>query len=373
MELFKHNQDAYKSALSMMSLTGKAAVVHPTGTGKSFIGLKLCEDCPKKIVCWISPSEYIFNTQIENWEAVGGNQFSNVRFFTYAKLSVMSNDEIEDISPDYIVLDEFHRAGAEYWGKGVQRLLSLFPNAQILGLTATAIRYLDHQRNMVDELFNGNVASEMTLGEAIVRGILNPPKYVLAVYSLQENLVKIEQRVKRNKNKHVRDECEKYLEALRHTLEKADGLDVIFSKHIENRAGKYIVLCSGYEHMREMRDMVCNWVRKIDGAPHTYCAYSNDPETSTAFKKFKEDNSEHLKLLFCINMLNEGVHVEDVSGVILLRPTVSPIIYKQQIGRALSANKKTTPIIFDIVLNIENLYSIDTVEEEMKIAIRPAS
>ena len=97
MELFKHNQDAYKSALSMMSLTGKAAVVHPTGTGKSFIGLKLCEDCPEKIVCWISPSEYIFNTQIENWEAVGGNQLSNVRFFTYAKLSVMSNEEIEDI------------------------------------------------------------------------------------------------------------------------------------------------------------------------------------------------------------------------------------------------------------------------------------
>lgn len=67
-------------------------------------------------------------------------------------------------------------------------------------------------------------------------------------------------------------------------------------------------------------------------------------------------------------MLNEGVHVDDINGVILLRPTVSPIIYKQQIGRALSANKKTNPVIFDIVLNIENLYSISSIEEEMQVA-----
>lgn len=66
-------------------------------------------------------------------------------------------------------------------------------------------------------------------------------------------------------------------------------------------------------------------------------------------------------------MLNEGVHVEDVCGV-LLRPTVSPIIYKQQIGRALSASKKNSAVIFDIVLNIENLYSIGAIEEEMAIA-----
>ena len=67
-------------------------------------------------------------------------------------------------------------------------------------------------------------------------------------------------------------------------------------------------------------------------------------------------------------MLNEGIHVENVSGVILLRPTISPIVYKQQIGRALSAAKKQDAFIFDIVLNIENLYSIGAVEEEMELA-----
>lgn len=68
-------------------------------------------------------------------------------------------------------------------------------------------------------------------------------------------------------------------------------------------------------------------------------------------------------------MLNEGVHVDDVSGVILLRPTVSPIIYKQQIGRALSASKTTKAVIFDIVMNIDNLYSIGTIEDEMQVVM----
>ena len=53
----------------------------------------------------------------------------------------------------------------------------------------------------------------------------------------------------------------------------------------------------------------------------------------------------------------------------MFRPTVSPIIYKQQIGRALSANKNKIPVIFDIVNNIENLYSIDSIKEEMEVAI----
>ena len=191
--LFRHNEEAYIAARSMLEETGKAAIVHPTGTGKSFIGFKLCEDFPNSTVCWLSPSEYIFKTQIENLKAVsGGYAPENVKFFTYAKLMNMSEAELEEIAPDYVVLDEFHRCGAEMWGKGVDNLLKMYPEAKILGLSATAVRYLDNQRDMSDELFDGNVASEMTLGEAIVRGILNPPKYVLSVFSYQKDLEKYE-------------------------------------------------------------------------------------------------------------------------------------------------------------------------------------
>ena len=390
-KLFEHNQIAYQAALTMMKSAGKAAVVHPTGTGKSFIGFKLCEDFPDRVICWLSPSEYIFRTQVENLAAGGAfeeehkdslvntvakeysnsfaeNGLPNIRFYTYAKLTTMSEAELREIQPDYIILDEFHRCGAKVWGQGVENLLAMYPDAPVLGLSATAIRYLDNQRDMSDELFDGNVASEMTLGEAIVRGILNPPKYVLSVFSYEKDLEKFQRRVRAVKNQAVREEGEKRLEALRRALAQADGLEEIFRKHMENPEGKYIVFCANYEHMTEMIGKAPEWFAKVDGEPHIYSLYSDDPSTSRAFADFKADESGHLKLLYCIDMLNEGVHVEDVDGVVLLRPTVSPIIYKQQIGRALSAGKKRDAVIFDIVLNIENLYSIGAIEEEMQIA-----
>lgn len=368
-KLYSHNKTAYDLVMSMLDDTKKAAVVHPTGTGKSFIAFKLCEDHPDKKICWLSPSVYIFSTQLENLsQSTGGYKPENIQFYTYAKLMSMGINEIQEICPDYIILDEYHRAGATFWQKGVERLLVTYPEVPTLGLSATNIRYLDNQRDMAQELFDGNIASQMSLGEAIVRGILNPPKYVLAIFYYQKTLDKYEKRVKRTKSKVVRDKAEKYLDALRRTLEKAEGLDVIFQKHMANPHGKYIVFCSNKEHMDEMMEHT-EWFSKVDPQPHMYSLYSNDPGAEKSFQDFKEDSDDnHLRLLYCIDALNEGIHIEDINGVILLRPTVSPIVYKQQIGRALSASKKTNAVIFDVVLNIENLYSIDAIKEEMEIA-----
>ena len=367
--LFRHNETAYRAVTAMLEQSGKAAVIHPTGTGKSFIAFKLAEDHPDQQICWLSPSEYIFRTQLENLRASSGFVPENITFLTYARLMLLNPDELAAINPDYIVLDEFHRCGAEMWGQGVQRLLEQYPKVPLLGLSATNIRYLDNQRDMADELFDGNVASEITLGEALIRGILNTPTYITSVYAYRTALDKLEQRVERTKTKAARDSAERSLEALRRTLEQADGLDEVFGKHMTDRAGKYIVFCANKEHMDQMMKKVPEWFKKVDKNPHIYCAYSDDPGTERAFADFKKDCGDHLKLLFCIDMLNEGVHVEDVAGVILFRPTVSPIIYKQQIGRALSASKKTQPVILDIVNNFENLYSIGTIQEEMEAAV----
>lgn len=368
-KIFEHNETAYTSAIKMLNKTGKAAIIHPTGTGKSFIAFKLCEDNINKRICWLSPSEYIFKTQCENLEAVGSAVPDNIAFFTYAKLMLMSDSELEEIKPDYIILDEFHRCGAEMWGKGVENLLNKYPDIPVLGLSATAIRYLDNRRDMSDELFDGNIASEMTLGQAIVRGILNSPKYVTALYSYQKDFEKYEYRVKHAQSKIVRDAGEKYLEALKRAIEKAEGLDLIFGKHITDKSGKYIVFCANKEHMDEMISNVPNWFSEIDKNPEIYSAYSNNPETSIAFDNFKKSESKHLKLLFCIDMLNEGVHVDGISGVIMFRPTVSPIIYKQQIGRALCTGSNKNAVILDIVDNISGLYSVGAIEEEIKDAV----
>ena len=282
LRLFEHNEKAYRAAVRMMEQYGKAAIVHPTGTGKSYIAFKLIEDNPEKVVIWLSPSKYIFKTQLESLKRNDPDfPLANIHFYTYAKLMCCTQAQLDEIAAQksaYIIFDEFHRAGAECWGESTVALLKLCPDAKFLGLTATNIRYLDNNRDMAEELFDSRVASNMTLGEAVVRGILPAPKYVTTVYQYQKALAKYQARVDNLRTPGIQDVNQKYLDALRRALEQADGLDKVFAD-------------------------------------------------------FKTDTGDRLKLLFCIDMLNEGVHVEGISGVILFRPTISPIIYKQQIAR----------------------------------------
>lgn len=362
-QLFAHNEKAYCAVAHMLQNAGRAAVIHPTGTGKSFIAFRFVEEHPGARVLWLSPSEYIFKTQLENLCGAQATP-ANLTFYTYAKLMLLEQQQIETLAPDFIVLDEFHRCGAECWGGGVARLTAAFPHAKLLGLSATSVRYLDNGRDMAMELFEGKIASEMSLGESIVRGILPAPTYINVLYGYQDELEKYQQRVKNLRSPGLQDVNQQYLDALRRALDKAEGMEQIFARHM-TPAGKYIVFCSGVEHMREMTAKVPAWFAGVNPDVHTYAVYSDDPETSKSFADFKVDESDALKLLFCINMLNEGVHVKGVAGVVLFRPTVSPIIYKQQIGRALTAGKGGTPTIFDCVCNVDGLCSVDSLQGEI--------
>ena len=374
LDLYEHNANAYMAACEMMDKYGKAAIVHPTGTGKSYIAFKLIEAHPNEVIIWLSPSEYIFKTQRESLLRQDQDfPLQNVRFYTYAKLMCSTPEQLNQIAkqnPTYIILDEFHRIGAEFWGESTQKLLSLCPRAKLLGLTATNVRYLDNNRDMAEELFNGHVASEMTLGEAIVRGILPAPKYVTTVYQYQKTLARLQSRVENLRAQGIQDVNQKYLDALRRALEQADGIDLVFQHHITQTSGKYIVFCANKEHMDEMVSHVSEWFAGVNPDVAVYEAYSDDPNANKAFADFKTDASSRLKLLFCIDMLNEGVHVEGISGVILFRPTISPIIYKQQIGRALTAGDTAAPLILDVVNNFEGLTSISSLQNEMQEAVR---
>ena len=373
LRLFEHNEKAYHTAVQMMEQYGKAAIVHPIGTGKSYIAFKLIEDNPEKVVIWLSPSEYIFKTQLESLKRNDPDfPLANIHFYTYAKLMCCAQAQLDEIAaqkPAYIILDEFHRAGAECWGESTVALLKLRPNAKLPGLTATNIRYLDNNCDMAEELFDGHIANEMTLGEAVVRGILPTPNYVTTVYQYQKDLARYQTRVDNLRSPGIQDVNQKYLDALRRALEQADGLDKVFAHHITNKSGKYIVFCANKEHMDEMISHVPEWFAKVNAEVAVYEAYSDDPGTDKAFADFKTDESDKLKLLFCIDMLNEGVHVEGISGVILFRPTISPIIYKQQIGRALTAGENSTPLILDVVNNFEGLCSIAGLQGEMQEAV----
>lgn len=364
-QLFKHNAEAYSRAVRLLENTGRAAVIHPTGTGKTYIAFKLCEDNAGSRILWLSPSEYIFKTQLENARRDGFSA-KNITFLTYSALLNRTDEDIVALAPDFIVLDEFHRAGAEEWGRRVKYLLDYYAGIPVLGLSATNVRYLDNSRDMAEELFEGNVVSQMTLGEAIVRGILPSPKYITALYEYGEQLKKYERKVSHIKSAPAREEAERYLQALRRALQNAEGLDKIFARHIKGD-GKYIIFCSDFEAVKKLRGLAPEMFGRAAKDIRIYTVYSEDPSSDSAFKQFKADNSRALKLLYSIDMLNEGVHVPDIDGVILFRPTVSPIIYKQQIGRALTAGGDS-PVIFDIVNNFENLYSTGTVQDEMSLA-----
>ena len=219
LRLFEHNEKAYHAAVRMMEQYGKAAIVHPTGTGKSYIAFKLIEDNPEKVVIWLSPSEYIFKTQLESLKRNDPDfPLANVHFYTYAKLMCCTEGQLAEIAglqPSYIILDEFHRAGAECWGESTVALLRLCPDARLLGLTATNIRYLDNNRDMAEELFDSRVASDMTLGEAIVRGILPAPNYVTTVYQYQKDLARYQTRVDNLRSAGIQDVNQKYLDTMR--------------------------------------------------------------------------------------------------------------------------------------------------------------
>ena len=106
LRLFEHNEKAYHAAVRMMEQYGKAAIVHPTGTGKSYIAFKLIEDNPEKVVIWLSPSEYIFKTQLESLKRNDPDfPLANVHFYTYAKLMCCTKGQLAEIAglqPSYI-------------------------------------------------------------------------------------------------------------------------------------------------------------------------------------------------------------------------------------------------------------------------------
>lgn len=114
-QLYKHNAEAYSRAVRLLENTGRAAVIHPTGTGKTYIAFKLCEDNAGSRILWLSPSEYIFKTQLENARRDGFSA-KNITFLTYSVLLNRTDEDIAALAPDFIVLDEFHRVRKDaFW------------------------------------------------------------------------------------------------------------------------------------------------------------------------------------------------------------------------------------------------------------------
>ena len=362
--LKKHNETAYKKVMKAFKTSRMTCVCHPTGTGKSYIAAAVCESFDKVLI--LAPNDFVLDQvhDVLAWK-------KNVTYHNYPWLIHNIYDVTEQY--DLIILDEFHRAGADEWGAAVQLLIDTQPQAKVLGTTATPVRHLDGNRNMADELFAGNVASELTLGEAMSRGYLPIPTYVTGLYDFTNTVADIENKIKnavRISDKEKASRLER-LKIADEEWQKSIGMPVILRKHIDPATKRVIVFCSDVATMESMSQTVERWFRQAGIKVHSVLSIHNkmtDAQQKQAMADFESDDGKGCRIMMSVNILNEGVHVPRVGAVLMLRSTESRILFLQQMGRCLTAANTERPIILDMVDNIKTVDAIHGLRRDFETA-----
>lgn len=361
-DLLPHNRAAYEAIEEALKTSSRTCVIHPTGTGKSYIAMAYIEAHPEERILFIT--SYI-STLSRFAVKLPQDAFSHLDLTIYSGLGkgtiydpetlidrYQKNSVIKMNQYDTIILDEFHRVGADTWEGQVKDLIF---GRKAIGFSATPIRYLDDNRDMAKEIFDGNIASEITLHDALVQGLLPKPHYIICRYSLWEDFARAEGELRYKwMTDQEKREASYILTHARQFLQNAEGLDTLFSTRMKNPHGRYIVFCKDTAHLKEMEEESQKWFDWA-GEVHYYTAISTIGNAQREISKFERDKSDCLRLLFCVDMLNEGIHIPDINGIIMLRPTQSMIVYLQQLGRALAVDSKERVQIFDIVNNAKEL------------------
>ena len=353
-KLLPHNQITFEKILELSKTHNKICIPQATGTGKTYLEAKIVEEWSDKNVMIFAPRNEILDETKNTFKDDCG--IDEINTITYQTFNNMTEEEIINMDLNVILFDEAHRLLAPEWNKKIQVLIDSHPQSLIFGMTATPIR-LDG-RDIRNEIFDNCFTHYITLGEAIVRDIVKMPVYVSALYTLSDTIKEMNDKIDKSKNtKEEKKLFKKAVEKARRHLELSSGVPVIIKKYFEDYNGKYLVFCRNTEHLEESISMVEKWFREAgyNGSIYNYKIGSSYSDSNKQLEEFKKDNCNGLKLLFSIEKLNEGVHIPTVDGVILLRPTVSNIVYYQQIGRCIRADDNKRPLILDLVNNIHGI------------------
>lgn len=369
-----HNQEAYEKVKDALTEGNRTAVIHPTGTGKSYIAIKLAEENPERRFLYLAPSNSILYQLKDNIISINGKMLPNIKRMTYTKFSNLSQEEKKALNVDYVILDEFHHCGSPVWGKAVEDFIEENTDIKTLGLSATPIRYFDGNVDMAERLFGDNIASEISFEEAVVRGILPEYDYISALYGYEKDMKMLKERIDSAEGVAAskREEAIRLFSELQTQLgENVENLPEILNKHMQNKDGKYVIFCRNLEDMQEKIEEAQKMFSKVnpDMAIYSVSSLNSDNENERILRSFSKDNREEkLKLMFSVNMLNEGFHLPDVDGVVMMRPTKSPTVYKQQLGRALSVSNKDEkrPVIIDLVDNFDSIEIIEDLAERLR-------
>lgn len=360
-KLFEHNEIAFKKLVEKLKKSQFAAINHATGTGKSFIALKyLYEYCREKRVLYLSPTYPIFNQLIKDHMKTLGINISDFEKLDNIIYRNLLGRDMETLIKEYdiIIYDEYHRCGAKKTGKKIKEMKKIirqkYPDKKIIGLTATDKRYLDNERNMTDELFDGEYASTLGLADAIIQGILPAPVYIIllnylgAIDKLKD---KIEKEVFYDVDKKKMLDSLKYIEKIVNQLNA--GVNA-FEPFIKDNKGKYIAFNSNIESIKKNNVKVKEWFgdRKINF--YEVHSHQSQEKNEKVLEEFKHAN-DGINVLCVVDILNEGIHVNGIDGILMMRKTTSPIIYFQQLGRLLSySGRKDELVVWDLVGNIKN-------------------
>ena len=382
--IYRHQERAYELMKKALEEQGRAAYVFPVGCGKSFPVLKYIEENPDKRVLYVSPNIEIINqikkyisNYILNGEGVNKNTMPNFRAVTYQKIALTR--DIADIHPDIIVFDEIHRMGAEKWEQGIDSLIEANPSAKIIGMSATPER--TDKRNMAYERFGEDVVYEMSLTDALSgqkegEVVLKGARYVRVLSELKGYASELREAIELTKDENRRQRLIEKFERLNAILIDAPGLSHMMEQAMTKKNGKYIVFCTDRQEMFDKMSHAKEIFGQVNRNINVDYVISNDDVRGKTQKENREtvedfetrENGDALNLLFCVDMLNEGRHIEGIDGEVQFRPTDSSILYKQQIGRVLSADKRAEEtVIIDVVNNW--LRQIDTFNE-LEQAIR---
>lgn len=365
-ELMPHNEKAYEGVKECYKKANICCVIQPPSTRKTSIALKLVEDNIDKKTLYLAPGSAILHQVKEIALDEGVYTAENFNRKTYQSLSKMSNEEIANLEVDIIVLDEFHHCGSPIWGEAVRRLIETHPNAKVLGLSATPIRYFDGNIDMAEELFKGNIASEISFEQAIEQEILEEFDYIVATYAIDFEKIVIDEMLSDGyvleENKEVFD---KLYEELKDRLgENVANLPDVLEKHIKQKSGKYVFFCKNLEDKEQQIKEAKKAFSKVNPNIKIYdIDYTHtDRENQRTIQSFRKATSDDgaLKILFNVDMLVEGFHLPDLAGGFTTRPTKSPRIAIQEAGRILKTKKIPKK---DIVENSQNTEVLSTTED----------
>ena len=368
------NEAAFQKAVQSLETLNRAAVFHPTGTGKSCIAWKVVEAHPQTTFFWlVAGAQRLALRQAELTRYNGGTLPGNVRFCDCEKLAAATPEQwvrLGEQKPGCIVLDCYHELSAVCWAQSVQKLLRMCPQAKVLGL---GVPNGAPVCAAAQELFADCIVSHMTVAEAMAAGTMPVPSaYAALLWPQEEELATLRARIKNLCMPKGDTSLRVQYEELSWSLRQVENLTVLLPRLLSDTSGHYLVLFESAAYQEKLGVELEQLLRTVDSAVRFYAADHACFADSAAVETFLSDTAPGPKVLLCVNAPGVQQPLEGLAGVILVRQSSLMSTFKQMLCRALVAAGSRSVPVFDLVAQFEGLGNGRTLQRDCTEAMTKA-